>query len=359
MKGNLINKKGTVSFLSSLLAIIAGLLVGLVILFITEPSQALAGFGTILAGGFMDGAKGVGETLYFATPIIMTGLSVGFAYRAGLFNIGASGQFMVGAYVAILVGVKCTFLPPALHWVAAVLLAALAGGVWGAVPGLLKAYRNVNEVITCIMMNYIGMYSVNAMIQATVYNQAKNQSMAVAKTANLPNGGLSKLFGTKNINIGIFIALLVVVIIYIVLNKTKFGYELRACGLNRDASLYAGINARRTIVTVLVIGGLLSGCGGAMTYLSGTGKYMRVVDTLANEGFTGISVAFLGTLNPIGILFAGLFIAYITVGGQNMQLYNYSPEIINIIIAVIIYFGAFALIFKELFRRLMDWRKRA
>ena len=135
MKGNLINKKGTVSFLSSLLAIIAGLLVGLVILFITEPSQALAGFGTILAGGFMDGAKGVGETLYFATPIIMTGLSVGFAYRAGLFNIGASGQFMVGAYVAILVGVKCTFLPPALHWVAAVLLAALAGGVWGAVPG--------------------------------------------------------------------------------------------------------------------------------------------------------------------------------------------------------------------------------
>jgi simple sugar transport system permease protein len=193
---------------------------------------------------------------------------------------------------------------------------------------------------------------VNWFIQLTVFDQMKNQSLPVAKNANLPAAGLDRLFGTRNINIGIFISVLAVIAIYLILQKTQFGFELKACGMNRDASLYAGINAVRTIVSAMLISGLLSGLGGAMTYLSGTGKFMRVVDVLAEEGFTGISVAFLGTLDPVGILFAGLFIAYITVGGQNMQLFNFSPEIINIIISVIIYFGAFSLLFRELLGRI-------
>ncbi len=344
-------KEALLNFLSSLLAIICGLLIGLIILLFTDAYNAFPGFGAILAGGFTDGSVGMGQTLYFATPIILTGLSVGFAYKTGLFNIGASGQFMAGAYTAILIGVKCSFLPPQIHWIVCLIAACAAGAIWGAVPGLLKAFRNVNEVISCIMMNYVGMYLVNWFIQLTVYNQAKNQSMPVAKAANLPTAGLDKLFNTRNINIGIFIALAAVVIIFILLEKTKFGFELKACGLNKNASRYAGINAGRNIVNAMIISGILSGLGGAISYLSGTGKFMRVVDELANEGFTGISVAFLGTLHPFGILLAGLFIAYITVGGQNMQLFNFSPEIINIIISVIIYCGAFSLLFKELIGR--------
>src|SRR5574344_1214836 len=142
-------KEALLNFLSSLLAIICGLLIGLIILLFTDAYNAFPGFGAILAGGFTDGSVGMGQTLYFATPIILTGLSVGFAYKTGLFNIGASGQFMAGAYTAILIGVKCSFLPPQIHWIVCLIAACAAGAIWGAVPGLLKAFRNVNEVISC------------------------------------------------------------------------------------------------------------------------------------------------------------------------------------------------------------------
>ena len=270
--------------------------------------------------------------LYLATPIIMTGLSVGFAFKTGLFNIGASGQFTAGAFAAVFVGVKFTFLPPGLHCLAALLAAILAGAIWGLVPGLLKAFFNVNEVISSIMMNYIGMYLVNMMIQRTVYDQVKNQTMAVADGANLPKAGLDKLFPGTNI----------------ILNKTTFGYELKACGKNPNASKYAGINAKKSIVLSMVIAGALAGLGGALLYLADSGKYMQVLDVIAPEGFSGISVALLGLSNPIGILFAGLFIGHITVGGYNMQLFDFAPEVIDIIISAIIYCGALSLLFKNL-----------
>lgn len=221
---------GIVNFSSSILAIVCGLLFGFIILLSSNPQQAYYGFMMILQGGFTDGIQGIGQMLYLATPIIMTGLSVGFAFKTGLFNIGASGQFTAGAFAAVFVGVKFTFLPPGLHCLAALLAAILAGAIWGLVPGLLKAFFNVNEVISSIMMNYIGMYLVNMMIQRTVYDQVKNQTMAVADGANLPKAGLDKLFPGTNINIGILIAILCVILIYIILNKTTFGYELKACG---------------------------------------------------------------------------------------------------------------------------------
>lgn len=173
-KKNIFQREGIASFGSSILAIICGLLFGLIILLASNPSQAYGGFMMILQGGFTDGIQGIGQMLYYATPIIMTGLSVGFAFQTGLFNIGAPGQFTVGAYVAILIGVKCTFLPAGLHCFVAIAGAALAGALWGMVPGLLKAFRNVNEVIASIMMNYIGMYMVNMLIQRTIYDQVKN-----------------------------------------------------------------------------------------------------------------------------------------------------------------------------------------
>lgn len=345
-KKNFLQGEGIVSFSSSILAIICGLAFGLIILLVSNPGQAYGGFMMIIQGGFTDGIQGIGQMLYTATPIIMTGLSVGFAFQTGLFNIGASGQFIVGAFVAVYVGVKWTFLPAGIHWLVAVLAAMVAGAFWGLLPGLLKAYRNVNEVIASIMMNYIGMYMVNLLVQKTVYDQVKNQSLAVADTANLPKAGLDLIFPNSNINIGILIVILFVIITYVILNKTVFGYELKACGKNKNASKYAGINAKKNIVLSMVISGALAGLGGALLYLANSGKYIQVLDVLAPEGFTGISVALLGLSNPIGILFAGLFIGHITVGGYNMQLFDFAPEVIDMIIAAIIYCGALSLLFR-------------
>ena len=351
-KKGLFQREGMISFSSSILAIICGLLFGLVILLLSNPSQASGGFMMILQGGFTDGIQGIGQMFYYATPIIMTGLSVGFAFQTGLFNIGAAGQFTIGAFVAVLIGVKCTFLPAGIHCLVAIAGAALAGALWGMIPGLLKAFRNVNEVISYIMMNYIGMYLVNLLIQKLIYDHVKNQSMAVASTANLPKAGLDKIFPNTDINVGIIIAIVFVILVYIILNRTTFGYELKACGKNQNASKYAGINAKRNIVLSMVISGALAGIGGALLYLANSGKYLQVLDIIAPEGFSGISVALLGMSNPIGILFAGLFIGHLTVGGYNMQLFDFAPEVIDMIIAAIIYCGALSLLFKGLISKI-------
>lgn len=339
--------EGAVRLSSSILAIIFGLLFGLLILIVSNPSQAYGGFMMIIQGSFTDGITGIGMMLYYSIPIIMTGLSVGFAFQTGLFNIGASGQFTAGAFVAVFIGVKCTFLPAGVHCLVCILAATLAGALWGLVPGVLKAYRNVNEVISSIMMNYIGMYLVNFLIVKTVYDQIKNQSLPVAGSANLPTAGLDKLFAGTKLNIGILLVIGCVIIIHIILNKTVFGYELKACGKNSNACKYAGISAKRNIVMSMIIAGALSGMGGALLYLSNTGKYLQVLDIIAPEGFSGICVALLGQSNPVGILFAGLFIGHLTVGGANMQLFDFVPEVIDIIISAIIYCGALALLIQN------------
>ncbi|MDR2096338.1 MAG: ABC transporter permease [Treponema sp.] len=345
-------KGASVNVLSSAAAILVGLFVGFLILLISNASQSLGGFWAILSGGFAS-RQDMGQVLYFATPVIMTGLSVGFSSRTGLFNIGASGQFITGAYTAVLIGVKCVFLPGHLQWITALLAAALVGALWGSIPGFLKAYFNVNEVIACIMMNYVGTYLVNFLITRTIFDPLKNQSMRVAASANLPRMGLDFVFRDGNnissANGGIFLAVVFAVLIYIVLEKTAFGYELKACGFNRDAARYAGINERRSIVSSMIIAGALAGLGGAFLYLAGSGKGITVVDALASEGFNGIPVALLGLNNPLGIIFSGLLIAYLNVGGFNMQLYNYAPQVIEIIIAAIIYFSAFALLLRTFF----------
>ena len=297
----------------------------------------------ILRGGFTDGIQDW-VMLYLATLIIMTDFLSDFAFKTGLFNIGASGQRTQELLQEYLSARSLHFHRDCIVRAA---FARILAELWGMVPGLLKAFFNVNEVISSIMMNYIGMYLTNMLIQNTVYDQVKNQSMAVAEGANLPKGGLDKLFPGASINVGILIAIGCVILIYI-LNKTIFGYELKACGMNPDASRYAGINEKRNIVLSMVIAGALSGLGGALLYLANSGKYMQVLDVIAPEGFSGISVALLGLSNPIGILFAGLFIGYITVGGYNMQLFDFAPEVIDIIISAIIYRGALSLLFKNL-----------
>lgn len=351
-------RTGIVTFSSSILAIIVGLLLGFIIMLLSNPNQALAGFVMIIKGGIEDGMSGIGQVLYIATPILMTGLSVGFAFKTGLFNIGASGQFILGGFAAVYIGIKWTSLPGNIHWLVALAGAMIFGGLWGLLPGILKAVFNVHEVISSIMMNYIGMSLVNMLVKKTVYDQLTNRSFPVAASANIPKWGLEKIFPYYSTNGGILIALLFVFIIYIVLSKTTFGYELKACGHNPHASKYAGINAKRNVVLSMVIAGALSGIGGGLVYLSGAGKFIGVVDSLAPEGFNGIPVALLGLSNPIGILFSALFIANITVGGFNLQQYEFVPEVINIITAAIIYFSAFALLFKSFLGKMLLKRER-
>lgn len=356
---NLLKKDGASSFVSALAAVVMGLIVGFIVLLVASPSNALSGFGMIVTGGLSD-MKNFGQVLYYATPIIMTGLSVAFANKTGLFNIGGAGQYMVGAFVAVYIGVKWTFLPAGLHCLVAVLGAALAGALWGAVPGLMKAYCNVNEVISCIMMNYIGLNLVNLLVRQTIFNSAYNQSYQPADSAELPKLGFDKIFVAgatpSSVNAGIVIAILIGIVMYVVINRTKFGYELKACGLNREAARYAGINEKRSIVLSMVIAGALAGIGGALYYLSGAGTGIAITEELAAEGFNGIPVALLGMSNPIGSIFAGIFISYLKVGGQAMQSLGLAPQIIDIITSVIIYFAAFALFFRLLLARLSGGR---
>lgn len=264
---SLLRTEGFASFSSSLIAILVGLVFGFIILLVSNPGQAFSGFFAILGGGFAN-MKNLGQVLYFATPLIMTGLSVGFANKTGLFNIGASGQFIAGAFAAVYVGVKWRFLPGAAHWIAALLAAMLVGAVWGLVPGILKATCNVNVVISCIMMNYIGMYGVNFLVTKTVFDSLKNQSKKVASNAVLPKLGLDQLFRDGNsvssVNAGIFLAILAGIVIFIILEKTTFGFELKACGYNSEACRYAGMSEKRNIMLSMAIAGALSGLGGAL-----------------------------------------------------------------------------------------------
>ena len=334
-------------FISSLVAIVCGLIIGFIILLIANPSEAVPGFVTIITGSVAHGMKGIGQVFYYATPLILCGLSVGFAFKTGLFNIGGSGQFLMGAFGGVLIGLTGEKFGP-MQWVVALLFATLLGALWGAIPGILKAYFNVNEVITCIMLNYISLFLVNMTVKGNtlLFNNLRNESRDIPAAANIPKLGLDKIFDGSSVNSGIIIAILAAIILYIVLEKTTFGYELKACGFNKVASKYAGINENRSIVMSMLIAGAICGLAGGIMLLSGTGRHIEIKDVIPNEGFNGISVALLGVSNPIGIIFSGLFIAYLTAGGFYLQLFHFSKEIIDIIIAVIIYFSAFALIVK-------------
>lgn len=349
------NKRNYVGALSSVFAILIGLLVGLAVLILCNPSQAVPGFITILTGAFTHGQKGVGQIFYYATPIILTGLSVGFAFQTGVFNIGTPGQFIMGAFGAVYAGIMWERLG-SVHWIAALLASAVMGAIWGLIPGLLKAYFNVNVVISCIMMNYIGMYLVNWSVRGStaMFNTLRNESKNVADSAVIPKMGMDKVFAGSSVNGGILIAIGVVILIYVLLNKTAFGYELKAVGYNQEAGKYAGINEKRNVVAAMVIAGAIAGLAGGLLYLAGTGKHIEIKDVLAPEGFTGISVALLGLSHPIGVLFSGLFIAYLTAGGFYLQLFEFSTEIIDIIVAVIIYFSAFALIVRSILAKLQE-----
>ena len=340
---------GALSVLASLICIAVGLIVGLIILYCINAEQAIDGFTRIVKGGFYLMPKGLGSVLAQTAPLIMTGLSVAFAFKTGLFNIGAAGQYTLGALGAL-------YFALVLHapWWLCLIAAMLFGAVWGAIPGLFKAYFNVNEVITAIMFNWIGLYAVNEIIYKGVigdmYDMKTTKTYTIRSVSEgsvIPDLGLNSVFNTKSTTIAIFIAIVIAIIVYIVINKTTFGYELKACGHNKDAAKYAGINDKKNIVLSMTIAGALSGIGAGLYYLSGVAEWNPQVSTaLPAMGFNGIPVALLALSNPIGVIFAALFVSHITVGGGYLPTKYFQPEIADVIIAVIIYLCAFVMLFK-------------
>ena len=352
----LTQSKGYSSFTAALLAIFLGLIFGFIIMIIASPANALSGFTTVLVGGF----SRLGDVFYFATPILMTGLAVGFAFKMGMFNIGASGQYTMGMYFALYAGFMW-HLPAGIHWIVCIIAGMIGGLLWGLIPGILKALLNVNEVITSIMFNYIGMYLVDMLIQgnSVMYIPSKTRTAYLPETAQITSLGVQN----SNVNLSIFIALAFAILLYVILDKTTFGYELKATGINKNASTYAGMNGKKNIILTMAIAGAMAGLGGAFAILapstiSGSSMTYEPINVIAANGFNGIAVALLANSNPLGIIFSSIFVSYIQRGGTLASLYGYKPEIIDIVIAIIIYFSAFALFMKTVIARLIKRRTK-
>ena len=316
------------------------------------------GFKPIVQGGFYAKSNVMGMAVRMeilqAAPLIMTGLSVAFAYKTGLFNIGAAGQYTVGAFMALYFAIVLK-----MPWWVCLIASAVGGAVWGAIPGFFKAFLNVNEVITAIMFNWIGLYAVNTLIyqggNGPMFNLKTTKTFTLKESApksllpsfNVTVGG-KDYFGKMFMpTIGIFIAIAMAVLIWVIINKTTFGYELKACGHNKNAAKYAGINEKTNIVLSMTIAGALAGLGAGLFYLSGSKEWEPLVSTaLPATGFNGISVALLASSNPIGCIFSAIFISHITVGGGFMTAKLFPSEVSDIISGVVIYLCAFSLLFK-------------
>lgn len=361
--GRLASSEAFLSVAASLICIAIGLLLGVVALAIIDAEHAIGdGLLVILKSG-LKSPRNMGTVLANGAPLIMTGLSVGFAFKTGLFNIGAAGQYTVGAFGALYCAIVLQ-----MPWYVCLLSAMLLGALWGAIPGIFKAYLNINEVITAIMFNWIGLYLVNDIMygkgKSPMYDLASTKTYSLRKAAPqsmIPSCGMSDMFGKlQSVTIAIFIAIFFAIVVYIVLSKTTFGYELKACGFNKSAAQYAGINDKRNIILSMMISGALAGIGAGLYYLSTVAEWNPQVSTaLPAIGFNGISAALLACSNPIGTIFSSLFISYITVGGTKLSTQYYTKEIADVITALIIYLCAFSLLFKNKIRLALAGKSRA
>lgn len=375
----LLQKDGAKTVLASLLSIMIGLLVGSVLVLVVGLfsgnlglSSAWEGIRLIMfgilstgrnaAGGLTWGfnPQSIGNMLFRATPLILTGLSVSVAFKTGLFNIGAPGQYLMGtmATLTIALGIPTSALPGPLIWLLAFLGGMAAGALWGCIPGLVKALLNINEVLACIMTNWIAANLVTWLFDKGSLFEGLQNHVENTKTAYIYktsfNGvetaklGLDKLFPNSQVNGGILIAIGIAILIYILMNKTTLGYELKACGANRHAARYAGIADKRNIVLSMAIAGALSGAAASLYYLSGNTEFFwSTYQTLPATGFNGIPVALLAVSNPIGVIFTGCFMSMLDIVGlQLTNLTAYNEYITDVIIAIIVYLSAFSLVIK-------------
>ena len=378
------DKDGTKTVLASLLSILIGLLVGSLVVIIVGLTKSSIpdsgiwdGVRLVFAGIFSTGrnaagqmtwgynAQNLGNMFFRATPLVMTGLSVAVAYKTGLFNIGAPGQYLMGTVATLMIalGIPSTSVPAWLIWILAFLGGMLAGALWGAIPGALKAFLNINEVLACIMTNWLAANIVTWAFDASNFkNVVENtKSGYIYKTtfngvAN-PKLFMDKLFPGSQANGGFLIAIVIAIGVYILINKTTLGYELKACGSNRHAARYAGINDKRNIMLSMAIAGALAAGGAALYWLSGnTEFYWSTYQSLPAEGFNGIPVALLAANNPIGVIFTAVFMAMLKIVGTQLTGFTaYNEYITDVIVSVIVYLSAFSL----LIRSLISGKKRA
>ena len=347
-KTSLIRSDGFQTLLSSLVCILGGLIVGYIVLLLIEPSGALEAIIAVMKSFFRYPGKLMykyfGQTLVRTVPLLMCALSVLFAYKVGMFNIGVAGQYVAGA-CACLYGALAWNLP----WLPCLLLGMLAGGILGAISGLLKTSRNVNIVISGIMLNWITLYLTN-LILGTVKSPTSPYTKALQGTnpaALLPRMGLDKFFNNeKSVTIAIPLAIIMAIVVWVVLNKTKFGYELKATGNNYNAAKYAGMKENQNIILTMLIAGALAGMGAGLLYLTGIEDWETTISSVPGMGFNGIAVAFLGGLSPLGSILSAFFIQYITTGGGNVDLQVYCSQISSLISSLIIYLCAFVVFFK-------------
>ena len=346
--GTLLRKDSFQTLLSSLVCILGGLIVGYLVLLIIEPSGAFEAILAVMKSFLRyPGAlklKYFGQTLVRTVPLLMCALSVLFAYKVGMFNIGVAGQYVAGACVALYAALAWK-----MPWYVCMLLAMMAGGLLGAFSGWLKTRCNVNVVISGIMLNWITLYLTN-LILGTVKSPTSPYTKPLMGTNNsalIPSLGLGNLFmGERSVTIAIPLALIIAVAVWVVLNKTKFGYELKATGNNYHAAKYCGMKENRNIILTMVISGALAGLGASLLYQTGIEDWETTISSVPAMGFNGIAVAFLGGLSPLGSILSAFFIQYITTGGGNVDLQVYCSQISSLISSLIIYLCAFVAFFK-------------
>lgn len=349
-KKSILSNGAIQTLIASLFCIILGLIVGYIVLLIINPAEATSAITAILKNFLYFPRPEValeyfGSTLAKTAPLLMCTLAVLFAYKVGLFNIGASGQFSVGAAFSLYFAIH--FNAP---WWVCILLAMVGGAILGAAAGALKAYLNVNEVIACIMLNWISLYAVN-----TVLTQVKESGTTYTlplgtnnPKAILPSLGLNHLFAdNRYVTIAIPLAVIFAILVWVILEKTKLGYELKATGLSVNAAKYAGMKEKKNIILTMAISGAFAGIGAGFLYLSGIEQWSCAQTAVPNMGFNGIAAAFLGGIHPIGAVFSSFFIQHITSGGAYVDKMVYCSQISDLIAAIIIYFCGFVLFFKH------------
>ena len=346
---NILKKPGVQAFIASLICIVLGMLIGFIVLLFINPDGAWDSILAVIKNFFTFSKatmqwKKFGNTLAKTIPLLMCSLSILFAYKVGLFNIGVAGQYVAGACASLYAALAWGW-----GWLPCLIFAMVAGAFMGMLVGLLKAYCNVNEVISGIMLNWISLYTANTLL-SQVKETASPYTMYIDQvnpSAFLPNIGLDKVFnGNQYVTVAVPLAILIAVAVEIVLSKTKFGYELKATGNNKNAAKYCGMAEKRNIILTLVIAGALAGLGAAFLYLTGYMRWECTQSSVPGMGFNGIAAAFLGGLNPIGAIFASYFIQHITDGGAYVNTNMYCAQISDLISSVIIYLCGFVLFIK-------------
>ena len=349
MKKNLLKNNGMQTLLASLICVILGLLIGFVVLLFINPNGAGEAILAVIKN-FLNyskaatQAKYLGNTLVKTAPLLMCALAILFAYKVGLFNIGAAGQYCAGAALSLYAALAWGW-----GWLPCMLLAMLGGMVLGAISGLLKSYCNVNEVISGIMLNWIVLYLTNMLLTNVKEETSPYTFVLIHKnpSAILPTLGLGNLFnGNQYVGLALPLSVLAAVGVWIVLEKPRFGYELRATGSNKNAAKYCGMAEKRNIILTLVISGALAGLGAAMLYLTGYEQWQCSTSSVPGMGFNGIAAAFLGGLNPFGTILASFFIQHITAGGAYVDKTMYCAQISDLISSIIIYLCGFVLFMK-------------